>query len=85
MRSGVPGGPAADNGLYVGYTRSLRIFGFELVHQVYIASSASVDFDDIVLTTSEPPPARPNRQEEEKEKQLQSVSHGRQEKRLNSV
>lgn len=34
---------------------TLRIFGFELVSQVYIASSASVDFDNIVLTRSEPP------------------------------
>jgi hypothetical protein len=29
----------------------LRIFGFELVSQLYIASSASVDFDNIVLVT----------------------------------
>lgn len=34
---------------------SLRIFGFQLVDQVYIASSASVDFDNIVLTKNEPP------------------------------
>ena len=38
---------------------TLQIFGFELVDRVYIASSASVDFDDIVLTRSEPP-SRPN-------------------------
>lgn len=44
---------------------TIRIFGFELVDKVYIASSASVDFDDIVLTRSEPPPAPPDRQEEE--------------------
>jgi hypothetical protein len=43
---------------------TLRISGFELVDRVYIASSASVDFDDIVLTRSEPPPAPPERQEE---------------------
>jgi len=36
---------------------TVRIFGFELVDKVYIASSASVDFDDIVLTRSEPPSA----------------------------
>jgi len=34
----------------------LRMFGFELVSQLYIASSASVDFDNIVLTRREPPP-----------------------------
>jgi hypothetical protein len=34
---------------------TLRIFGFQLVDQLYIASSASVDFDDIVLTRIEPP------------------------------
>jgi hypothetical protein len=34
---------------------TLRISGFSLVDQVYIASSASVDFDDIVLTRNEPP------------------------------
>ncbi|MDO8477674.1 MAG: hypothetical protein Q7W02_16035 [Candidatus Rokubacteria bacterium] len=45
---------------------TLRIFGFELVKQVYIASSASVDFDNIVLTRSEPPPAPPERREDEK-------------------
>lgn len=44
----------------------LRIFGFELVHQVYIASTASVDFDNIVLTRSEPPPLAPERREDEK-------------------
>jgi hypothetical protein len=45
---------------------TLRITGFGLVDRVYIASSASVDFDDIVLTRSEPPPAPPEQQEEEK-------------------
>ena len=35
---------------------TLRISGFQLVDQVYIASSASVDLDDIVLTRNEPPP-----------------------------
>jgi hypothetical protein len=44
----------------------LRIFGFELVSQLYIASSASVDFDDIVLTRSEPPPAPSDQHEEGK-------------------
>jgi hypothetical protein len=34
---------------------TLRIAGFQLVHQAYIASSASVDFDNIVLTRYEPP------------------------------
>lgn len=47
-------------GLPVGNETSLpwwmlRISGFQLVDQVYIASSASVDFDDIVLTRNEPP------------------------------
>ncbi len=45
---------------------TLRIYGFELVNQVYIASSASVDFDNIVLTRSEPPPAPPEQREDEK-------------------
>ena len=45
---------------------TLRIFGFQLVDQVYIASTASVDFDDIVLTKSEPPPPAPDRKEEDK-------------------
>ena len=34
---------------------TVRILGFEVVNKVYIASSASVDFDDIVLTRIEPP------------------------------
>ena len=34
---------------------TLRISGFELVDAIYIASSASVDFDNIVLTRIEPP------------------------------
>ena len=34
---------------------TLRISGFQLLEQLYIASSASVDFDDIVLTRNEPP------------------------------
>ena len=34
---------------------TLRISGFQLVEQLYIASSASVDFDDIVLTRNYPP------------------------------
>ena len=33
----------------------LRISGFQLVSQLYIASSASVDFDDIVLTRNDQP------------------------------
>jgi hypothetical protein len=58
-------------GLPVGNATSLpwwtlRIFGFELVSQVYIASSASVDFDNIVLTRSGPPPVAPERREEDK-------------------
>jgi hypothetical protein len=44
----------------------LRIFGFERVNQLYIASSASVDLDDIVLTRSEPPPAPKGSQEGDK-------------------
>ncbi len=36
---------------------TLRVFGFQLVDQVYIASSASVDFDDIILTRNELPPS----------------------------
>lgn len=32
---------------------TLPIFGFEVVEQVFIASSASVDFDDIVFTRTE--------------------------------
>lgn len=43
---------------------TLRIFGFELVDHLFIASSASVDLDDIVLTRSETPP-RPKEQLEE--------------------
>jgi hypothetical protein len=46
---------------------SLRIFGFELVDQVYIASSASVDFDNIVLTRREPPASPPRQPEEGKQ------------------
>ncbi len=34
---------------------TLQVTGFELVDHVYIASSASVDFDDIVLTRFQPP------------------------------
>jgi hypothetical protein len=45
---------------------TLRIFGFELVYHVYIASSASVDLDDIVLTRSEPPPAPSESREQDK-------------------
>ena len=33
---------------------TLRVSGFELVDRVYITSTASVDFDDIVLTRREP-------------------------------
>lgn len=43
---------------------TLRTFGFELVDHLFIASSASVDLDDIVLTRIEPPP-RPKEQLEE--------------------
>jgi hypothetical protein len=57
-------------GLPVGNDTSLpwwplRIFGFELVSQLYIASSASVDFDDIVLTRSEPPPVPSDQHEKD--------------------
>jgi hypothetical protein len=45
---------------------TLRIFGFELVNQLYLASSASVDFDDIVLTRSEPQPTPKEPLEEDK-------------------
>src|SRR5215831_1724503 len=34
---------------------TLRVSGFELVDRLYITSTASVDFDDIVLTRREPP------------------------------
>jgi len=34
---------------------TLRVSGFELVDRLYLASTASVDFDDIVLTRREPP------------------------------
>ena len=44
----------------------LRIFGFEWVDQIYIASSASVDLDDIVLTRTSPPAAPPGTQGEDK-------------------
>ena len=44
---------------------TLHIFGFELVDRVYIASSASVDFDDIVLTRSEPPPTLRDRRDDD--------------------
>jgi hypothetical protein len=52
---------AVPIGLPVGNDTSLpwwtlRIPGFQLVDHLYIASSASVDFDDIVLTRNEPPP-----------------------------
>jgi hypothetical protein len=46
---------------------TLRIFGFELLEQVYISSSASVDFDNIVLTRREPPLAVPEPQEPDKQ------------------
>jgi len=45
---------------------SLRIFGFELVDQLYLASSASVDFDNIVLRRNEPPPAPSDQSEKDK-------------------
>jgi hypothetical protein len=45
---------------------TLRVFGFELVDQLYITSSASVDFDNIVLTRREPPPTVPEPQEKDK-------------------
>lgn len=38
----------------------------EIGPEADLCSSASVDFDDIVLTRSEPPPAPSERQEEEK-------------------
>jgi hypothetical protein len=44
----------------------LRVFGFELVSQLYIASSASVDFDNIVLTRREPPPVPSDQSEKGK-------------------
>jgi hypothetical protein len=44
---------------------TLAVLGFERVTQVYIASSASVDFDDIVVARWEPAPgALPDRPEE---------------------
>ncbi len=54
---GFPVGLPAGNDLSLPWW-TLRVAGFEAVEQVYIASSASVDFDDIVLvrfqSTSEP-------------------------------
>jgi len=44
----------------------LRVFGFEVVNQLYIASSASVDFDTIVLTRNEPPPVPSDENEKDK-------------------
>jgi len=46
--------PVGNEGTLPWWT--LRISGFQLVDQVYIASSASVDLDNIVLTRNEPPP-----------------------------
>lgn len=45
---------------------TLRILGFELVEQLFIASSASVDLDDIVLTRTEPLPKSKEELEEDK-------------------
>ena|SRR5215470_3324242 len=45
---GFPVGMPAGNDLTLPWW-TLRVTGFEAVDQVYIASSASVDFDDIVL------------------------------------
>ena len=45
---------------------TVRIYGFEVVDKVYIASSASVDIDDIVLTRSEPPATALDQPDEEK-------------------
>jgi hypothetical protein len=61
----IPVGLPAGNDLNLPW-RPLRIFGFEWVDQVYIASSASVDFDDIVLTRPSPPAVPPSPQEEDK-------------------
>ena len=52
----IPVGIAVGNDISLPWS-TLRIFGFELVEQIYIASTASVDFDDIVLTRREPPAA----------------------------
>ena len=43
---------------------TLRVSGFEVVDRLYIASTASVDFDDIVLTRREPliVPERPEKE-----------------------
>jgi len=46
---------------------TLRIFGFELLDQLYLTSSASVDFANIVLTRREPPLAVPEPQEKDKQ------------------
>jgi hypothetical protein len=45
---------------------TLRILGFELVEHLFIASSASVDLDDIVLTRSEPLPRPKEELDEDK-------------------
>jgi hypothetical protein len=55
---GFPVGIPLGNDLTLPWV-TLRVFGFELVSQVYVASSASVDLDDIVLVRhgeeAEPP------------------------------
>ena len=60
-----PVGLAAGNDPKLPWS-TVWIFGFELVDHVYIASSASVDLDDIVLTRREPPPAVKEQREEAK-------------------
>ena len=60
-----PVGLAAGNDPKLPWS-TVWIFGFELVDHVYIASSASVDLDDIVLTRTEPPPAVKELREEDK-------------------
>jgi hypothetical protein len=58
--TGIPVGlPAGNDSTLPWWT--LSVTGFEAVEQIYIASSASVDFDDIVLTRQhsyEEPPAK---------------------------
>jgi hypothetical protein len=60
-----PVGLPVDNDLSLPWW-PLRVFGFELVSQLYLASSASVDFDNIVLTRREPPPVPSDQSEKEK-------------------
>jgi hypothetical protein len=49
-----PAGPVQGNDVALPW-RTTHVFGFEFVHEVYVASSASADIDDIVLVPFEVP------------------------------